>query len=135
MQSVNLELLHARCPDVAVISYDANYEKQRNRLGIMEMAVSEPKRAGMTTYYLPRGIMTWAGEWPMKLSLPEFWRAEMEDIAGFEPDGVWWFGSGTGSIPEGARVSVARLKESGYADGTEARRALLKTIKDQQSNT
>ena len=135
MQSVNLDLLRERCPEMAVVSYDPNYEKGRNRLGIMEMAVTEPKRSGLTAYYLPRGIMTWAGQWPMDMSLPEFWQAEMEDIERFEPDGVWWFGSGTGSIPEGAHVSVQRLQKSGYADGTVARRALLARLKGHPPGT
>jgi hypothetical protein len=131
-QSVNLELLHTRCPELAAVSYDPNYDKSRCRLGIMEMAVEEPRRAGMESFYLPRGIMTWAGAWPMALTLPEFWKAEQEDITRFRPDGVWWFGSGTGAgtcaRPEGAHVSVARLRASGYEDGRAARRAFMQAL-------
>jgi hypothetical protein len=90
--------------------------------------VEESKRAGLETFYLPRGIMTWAGKWPMPLSLEEFWQAEQEDIARYRPHGAWWFGSGTGSRPEGAHVSVARLRQSGYEDGVAARKALMKAL-------
>jgi hypothetical protein len=129
-QAVNLDILKAACPDVVAISYDPNYDKSRNRLGIMEMAVEEPKRAGLTTYYLPRGIMTWAARWPMSMSLEQFWRVELEDIARFAPDGVWWFGSGCPAGSEGAHVSAARLRQSGYRDGADARRAFIKVLKN-----
>lgn len=129
-QAVNLDMLKAACPDVVAVSYDPNYDKSRNRLGIMEMAVEEPKRAGLTTYYLPRGVMTWAARWPLAMSLEDFWRVEREDIERFQPDGVWWFGSGCVAGSEGAHVSAARLRQGGYNDGREARRAFLRTLRD-----
>jgi len=127
-QAVNLDMVKAACPDIVAVSYDPNYDKSRNRLGIMEMAVEEPKRAGLRTFYLPRGIMTWAGQWPMSLSLEEFWKAEAEDIARFAPDGVWWFGSGSADGFEGAHASAKRLAISGFADGLAARRAFLEVL-------
>ena len=72
--------------------------------------------------------MTWGGGWPLELSLEQFWDAEIEDIVRFRPDGAWWFGSGAGTVAEGAHVSLARLRASGYADGRAARRALLARI-------
>lgn len=127
-QEVNLTMLKAACPDWVAVSYDPNYLKTRNRLGFMEMAVDEPKRAGLAAHYLPRGIMTWGAGWPLELSLEQFWDAELEDIARFGPDGTWWFGSGVGSVPEGAHVSLDRLRASGYPDGRAARRALIRRI-------
>jgi hypothetical protein len=127
-QEVNLEMLKAACPDWISVSYDPNYLKTRNRLGFMEMAVDEPRRAGLAAHYLPRGVMTWGAGWPLELSLEQFWDAEIEDIARFRPDGAWWFGSGAGAVAEGAHVSLARLGTSGYADGRAARRALLARI-------
>lgn len=127
-QSVNLEMLRAECPGLAAVSYDPNYDKSRCRLGIMEMAVEEVKRAGLESFYLPRGIMTWGGRWPMSLSLEEFWKAEQEDVARFRPHGTWWFGSGTGSVPEGAHVSVSKLRQSGYEDGRAARKAFVQAL-------
>jgi len=124
-QEVNLGLLKAACPDWVAVSYDPNYLKTRNRLGLMEMAVDEPRRAGLAAYYLPRGVMSWGAGWPLELSLEQFWDAEIEDIARFRPDGTWWFGSGTGAVAEGAHVSLERLRASGYVDGRAARRALI----------
>jgi hypothetical protein len=127
-QAVNLEMLKQAFPQVVALSYDPNYDKSRNRLGIMEMAVEEPKRAGLTTYYLPRGIMTWAGQWPMHHRLEEMWQFEQDDIERFQPHGAWWFGSGTGTVAEGAHVSSARLRQAGFADGRAARAALLRFL-------
>jgi hypothetical protein len=127
-QEVNLGMLRAACPDWVAVSYDPNYAKTQNRLGFMEMAVDEPRRAGLAAHYLPRGVMTWGGGWPLELSLEQFWDAEIEDIARFRPDGAWWFGSGTGAVAEGAHVSLERLRASGYPDGRAARRALLERI-------
>ncbi len=129
-QSVNLSMVKEAFPDIVCVSYDPNYDKSRGRLGIMEMAVEEPKRAGLQAYYLPRGIMTWAGSWPMALSLEQFWQVEQEDIRRFEPAGVWWFGSGYAAArPEGAHVSAARLRQSGFPDCPAARAAFLKALK------
>ncbi len=135
-QSMNLEMVKAAVPDIVVVSYDPNYDKSRNRLGIMEMAVEEPKRAGLTTYYLPRGIMTWAGTWPMTLSLEEFWKVEQDDVVRFEPAAAWWFGSGAApGRPEGAHVSVTRLRQSGFEDGLAARRAFIKALRSYRPKT
>ena len=59
--------------------------------------LEEPKKAGLKTYYLPRGISTFAypETWPMALTLEQSWQMDLEDISRFKPDGVWWFGSGT----------------------------------------
>ena len=127
-QEVNLAMMKAACPEWVTVSYDPNYLKTRNRLGFMEMAVDEPRRAGLAAHYLPRGVMTWGGGWPLELSLKQFWDAEIEDIARFRPDGVWWFGSGAGAVAKGAHVSLARLRASGFEDGRAARRALLSRI-------
>ena len=69
--------------------------------------------------------MTW-GRWPLPISLGESWSLDVEDVLRFRPDGLWWFGSGAAN--EGLHVSVKRLREAGYADGRQARRALLKKV-------
>jgi len=127
-QDVNLEMFHAACPNWAAVSYECSYNKSRNRYGMMEMAIEEPKRAGMKTYYLPRGVMTFAfpESWPLPLSIQQSWQLDLEDIARFRPDGVWWFGSGHAG--DGAHIHLSRLRQSGYKDGRAARRALLKKI-------
>ena len=132
-QEINLESFKKNCPRWSAVTYEGGaYDKTRNRFGMMELCMEDPKRAGLKTYYLPRGVMTWTlpKAWPMALSLKQSWRLELEDIARFKPDGVWWFGCGTGCVPEGAHVNVhlSRLRELGFKDGRAARRALLKQI-------
>ena len=48
---------------------------------------------------------------------------DIEDVTRFDPDGLWWFGSG--AVGEGTHVAETRLRASGYADGRAARRRLL----------
>jgi hypothetical protein len=128
-QEVRLDQFHAACPEWAAVSYEYSYDKNTpTRLGMMEMAIGLPKRAGMKTYYLPRGVMTWGGRWPMSISLEESWRRDIEDILRFGPDGVWWFGSGAGAI-DGWHVNRERLKQSGFADGRDARKKLMETTR------
>ena len=134
-QDVNLERFHARCPAWEAVSYDYSYNKMRNRLGMMELAIEEPKRAGMTVHYLPRGVMTYAHPetWPFPVSLAKHWRMDLEDIERFRPDGVWWFGADCSDT--GAHVQPERLRGAGFADGAACRRALLKEIRDWQGQT
>lgn len=127
-QAVDLERLHRACPAYEAVSYECGYVKKRNRYGMMEMAIDEPKRVGMFTWYLPRGVMTWC--WPEAERVPgaleDFWRLELEDIARFRPDGVWWFGSGCAA--DGAHVTSGVLRKMGFESGDAARRALLRVL-------
>ena len=72
--------------------------------------------------------MTWGSQWPLPMPLEQSWRTDLEDIRRFKPHGVWWFGSG--GHGEGAHVSLARLKKSGYHSGEAARRALLRVASE-----
>lgn len=92
----------------------------------MDLSIATPKQCGVTVYYLPRGVMTW-GRWPLPITLEESWRMDLEDVETFQPNGLWWFGSGGNN--EGLHVSLQRLLEAGYADGRQARRALLSRVK------
>ena len=121
---VNTKMFQQRMPTWQVVTYE--YDKWDMRHAMMDFAISLPKRDGLKVNYLPRGVMTWAGEWPMPLSLEQSWLYDHEDIARFRPDGVLWFGCGA-SRP-GAHVDVKRLQQAGYESGVAARRALLKTI-------
>jgi hypothetical protein len=131
---VNLRAFKAACPDWLLVAYHSNYLKTRSRLGVMELAVEEPKRAGFACSYLPRGVMTWADAWPLEIPLDRYWEMELEDIERFRPDYAWWFGSGTGSVAEGAHVSRTRLRDAGFVDGRAARRALLAKIRGKFGN-
>lgn len=127
-QDVNLDRLHALCPAWEAVTYDYSYCKTRMRLGMMELAIEEPKRAGMKVHYLPRGVMTYANPepWPLPVTLAEHWQMDLEDIAQFKPDGVWWFGADCSA--SGAHVDPKRLHEAGYANGEACRKDLLRTI-------
>ena len=129
-QEVNLEEFKRSCPDWSAVTYEYSYNKSLNRFGMMELCLEEPKKAGLKTYYLPRGISTFAypETWPMALTLEQSWQMDLEDIARFKPDGVWWFGSGTVS-DRAAHCELPKLRQSGYKDGHGARRALLKKIR------
>ena len=124
-QEVNLKMFHQRMPDWTALTYE--YDKHIHRYGMMDMCLATPKAMGLRTYYLPRGVMTWGGSWPMPISLQESWKRDVEDIHHFGPDGVWWFGCGT--VGAGFHVDAARLRQSGFADGAAARRALLDAVK------
>ena len=92
----------------------------------------EPKKAGLKAYYLPRGVMTWPPEGLGKklhlpMSLEESWRLDVEDVQQFQPDGLWWFGSG--AVGEGWHVGSSILRKMGFTDGVQARRRLLEIAK------
>ncbi|MCC6579810.1 MAG: hypothetical protein IT440_05165 [Phycisphaeraceae bacterium] len=74
--------------------------------------------------YLPRGVMSWC--WPQPLTLTESWKLDLEDIARYQPEGVWWFGSG--GLRKGDHVDPEALRTASYATGRAARRALLRQI-------
>ena len=95
---------------------------------MMDLCIDHPKHEGLQVFYLPRGVMTWGNGWPLPITLEQSWRMDLEDIGRFKPRGVWWFGSGGRN--EGAHVSLARLKNSGYRSGEEARRALLRVVSE-----
>jgi hypothetical protein len=123
---VNLELFHSHMSHWTATTYE--YDKWRHRNAMMDLCIEQPRETGFRTYYLPRGVMTWGGRWPLPLSLEESWRRDIEDVARFRPDGLWWFGCGT--VNEGIHVSNERLRVSGYADGDAARRALLTLLRE-----
>ncbi len=122
VQEVNLKEYGKQFPHWKTITYE--YEKYMNRYTMMGLCIESPKQEGLEVYYLPRGIMTWGLKWPMPISLEESWRRDLEDIQMFQPESVWWFGSGT--VGDGTHVSLARIQKSGYRDGVDARRALLR---------
>jgi hypothetical protein len=122
VQEVNLQEYRKQFPQWKTITYE--YEKYMNRYAMMEFCIETPKQEGLEVYYLPRGIMTWGMKWPLPISLEESWCRDLEDIQMFQPHSVWWFGSGT--VGDGTHVSLARIQKSGFRDGVDARRALLR---------
>lgn len=128
-QEVDIKEFARGCSNWDVVSYECAYNKTHNRNGMMEMAVEEPRKAGLKTFYLPRGVMTWvacADKWPLPISLEQSWQIDLEDIVRYQPQGVWWFGCG--GLKKGSHVDPARLKKVGFSSGHETRKALLKQI-------
>ena len=131
MHVLNLEYLHELAPDWAALTYD--YWKWQNRYAAADFNMVEPKKAGIKAYYLPRGVMTWppeglgGGERHLPMSLEESWRLDVEDVQQFQPDGLWWFGSG--AVGEGWHVGSSILRKMGFTDGVQARRRLLEVAK------
>ena len=120
-QAVNVREFHKLFPHWIATTYE--YDKWDHRYAMMDVCIDHPTQEGVRVFYLPRGVMTWGGEWPLPISLEQSWQMDLEDIHKFRPHRVWWFGSGARN--EGAHVSVSRLKQSGYGSGEDARRALL----------
>lgn len=128
-QEVALPIFRKSCPGWSAVSYECAYDKSSNRYGMMEMAIEAPRKAGLRAYYLPRGVMTWGSgvdKWTLPLSLKENWRMDLEDIARYRPEGVWWFGSG--GLRKGFHVDPDLLRRIGFKSGRAARRALLSAI-------
>ena len=130
MHVLNLEYLHELAPDWGALTYD--YWKWQNRFAAADFNMVEPKKAGLKAYYLPRGVMTWPPEGLGKklhlpMSLEESWRLDVEDVQQFQPDGLWWFGSG--AVGEGWHVGSSILRKMGFTDGVQARRRLLEIAK------
>ena len=122
VQEVNLREYRKQFPNWKAVTYE--YDKWNHRYAMMDLCIETPKREGLEVFYLPRGVMTWGSEWPLPISLEQSWRMDIEDFQTFRPHSIWWFGCG--AIGVGAHVSMSRLRQSGYGDGEEARRALLK---------
>ncbi len=122
-QEVNLAEFHKQLPHWTAVTYE--YDKWRHRYGVLDLSITTPKQAGLKVHYLPRGVMSW-GNWPLPVTLERSWEMDIEDVALFRPDGLWWFGSG--GVNEGLHVSIERLREAGFASGRAARLALLKKV-------
>ncbi len=120
-QVINLHEFHQQLPDWLMVTYQ--FEKWHHRHAIMDFCINDPKQESGRVLYLARGVMTW-GKWPLPMALEQGWELDVEDIRNYQPTSVWWFGCG--SLNDGSVVSLSKLRELGYRDGLETRRALLK---------
>jgi hypothetical protein len=125
-QEVDLERMLAALPDWEMVFYE--YDKWSHRAAMMDFCIDQPKQLGMRSSYLARGVMTWStdGSWPLPMAIRDHWQLDVEDIRRHDPAFVWWFGAG--SRGEGLHTSLARLREHGFSDGTQARRALIDAL-------
>ncbi len=122
VQSVNGKEFHKLFPHWIATTYE--YDKWDHRYAMMDVCIDNPRQEGISVFYLLRAVMTRGRMWPLPISLEQSWQMDLEDIQGFKPEGVWWFGSGGRN--EGAHGSVSRLKDAGYGSGEDTRQALLR---------
>ena len=126
VQVVDLPAYTAAGLDFAVVTYD--YDRSRRRRQVADLCLEQPRELGLRTFYLGRGVMTWNRAWrspqpPLPFALPRNWAIDVEDVARYQPEGFWWFG--TGALGPGGHVDLAELQRLGFADGRQARRQLI----------
>ena len=127
-QMVNVEMMRRDCPNWASINY--NYDKglpDGDYDWCMKQGVTYQKSLGLNVYSLARGVMTYEWEaprWTDRQRLERSWAQDVADAQKYQPDNFWWFGAGGKS--DGIDTSILNLRQMGYADDVEARRALLK---------
>jgi hypothetical protein len=129
MGNVNLAMLQQALPGWAVVTYDSIYDRRRNRLATMDFCVHQPHQAGLTAYYLTRGVMTFGI--PPDLppaNLEDQWRMSLEDARQHQPEALWFMGSDCRL--DGAVCSILKLPEWGFPDGRTARRRLMQMAQE-----
>lgn len=126
-QAVNLQAYREAMPGWKAVTY--GYNRDVNRWAGLDFCIEQPKRAGLETYYLGRGVMTYRScPWDMSISLADHWRIDIEDVSRFPPAGFWFFSADADERPN-PHTELARLKAWGFRDGRDARKALLASAK------
>ena len=120
VQAVNLHQYRESMPGWAAVTYD--YNRHFDRWADVDFCIEQPKRCGLETYYLGRGVMTFEGK--LGIPLAEHWRLDLEDVRRFQPDGFWFFGTDAAE-KKNCHSWRPLLQEYGFADGLAARRELL----------
>ncbi|WP_053206587.1 hypothetical protein [Jiangella muralis] len=132
---LNLDRLLADTPGWQVICYD--YWRWQHRLAGTDLCIVQPKSVGLSSAFLARGLMTYPheGGWPLPIPLTESWDIDVEDLHRHQPDQAWWFGAGPVREGPSTNVELARLRESGFASGRDARLDLLRRIRGASATT
>lgn len=123
---VDLEEFSKRASEYSVVTY--SYDPWNRHHPVNGHMMLQPKKHGLRSYYLTRGVMTWNKAWRspqprLPVTLPESWAFDIDDVQKYQPDGFWWFG--TGAVREGAHTDIYELNKMGFADGRAARKTLL----------
>ena len=129
MGNTNLEMMRQSLPHWPVVTYDSIYDRRRNRLATADLCIEQPKKLGLETLYLTRGVMTF--NIPPELgptTLQEQWRMALEDAAAHQPDTLWFMGSDC--RVDGWVCSPGPLPAWGFADGRSARLRLFEMVKE-----
>lgn len=128
VMETDMELFRQHAHDWTAVTYD--YDRWQNRLASTEFNMAYPKRLGLTTYFLARGVMTW-GNWEkswMPISFEDLWRQDFEDALDSGVDGLFLFEAD--AFTNGPHVDAKFLKQKGFADGFAARGKLLQLGKE-----
>ena len=127
-QCVNLEQYQQAMPGWAAVTYD--YWRYRNRLSGVDFCMEQPKAAGLGTYYLGRGVMSY--DWAdMRVPLERHWEIDLEDVERHQPDGFWFFASDSDEQDNG-QSCLKELAKLGFSDGLQARRRLLEMCRERK---
>ena len=123
---VDLVEFSKRASEYSVVTY--NYDPWNRHISENGHLMLQPKKHGLRSYYLARGVMTWNKAWrspqpPLPVPLSGSWGFDIADVQKYQPDGFWWFG--TGAVREGAHTDIYELNKMGFADGRAARKTLL----------
>ncbi len=127
--NVNLTELHRQLPTWPVLTYDDSYNRHVNRLATRDICMDQPKKIGLETQWLTRGVMTW--NWPADapaLNLEEQWRMSMEDAIESKPDVLWFMVAD--ARHEGLGADIKKLPQWGFSDGRTARKRLMAMAKE-----
>jgi hypothetical protein len=129
MSNVNLPMLQQALPQWSVVTYDAIYDRRRNRLATADFCIQQPRSLGLETLYLTRGVMTFGipADLP-PTNLEEQWRLSLEDAATYQPDALWFMGSDCRL--DGLVCSHLNLPKWGFPDGRSARLRLMQLARN-----
>ena len=125
IQVLNLAAYREAMPGWAAVTYD--YDRDQNSLATVDFCMLQPQAAGLATFYLGRGVMTYGRE--LTIPLEEHWRRDLADAMKYGVEGFWFFGADA-VAGENAHFGQAKLKRMGFATGLSARRRLLKIGKE-----
>jgi len=91
----------------------------------VDFCIEQPKEAGLETYYLGRGVMTYRScRQELSIPLVEHWQIDIDDVKRSQPAGFWFFGADSDEEPN-PHSETSRLKKLGFKTGIAARKALV----------
>lgn len=124
-QALNLSEFRKSMPGWVAVTYD--YDRDRNPLSTVDFCMLQPMAAGLPTYYLGRGVMTYGRD--LTISLEDHWRRDLADVRQYGVDGFWFFGADSVS-GKNFHCETSKLRTMGFCDGLSARRRILKIGKE-----
>jgi len=115
----------AAMPGWGAVTYD--YWRNSNRWATRDFCMEQPRAHGLETYYLGRGVMTYARE-SLTIPLERNWELDIEDALASDVEGLWFFGADS-SDKENPHAWTPHLRAMGFPDGRTARLRLLELVR------